>query len=89
MSLLLERYLEIKASVPNTVLFVGLGDFYETFETDAETVAMITGRPLVDANGKTMCGVHSLFFDGVLQQMAEAGYSVSVCEDFPEGRRSC
>jgi DNA mismatch repair ATPase MutS len=31
-----QQYLEIKRAHPNTILFFRLGDFYETFDEDAE-----------------------------------------------------
>ena len=34
-----QQYLEIKAKYPNEILFFRLGDFYETFDGDAELVA--------------------------------------------------
>lgn len=33
------QYLDIKARFPDTILLSRLGDFYETFETDAEIAA--------------------------------------------------
>ena len=34
-----QQYLEIKREYPNTILFFRLGDFYETFDEDAELTA--------------------------------------------------
>ena len=34
-----QQYLEIKREYPNTILFFRLGDFYETFDEDAEITA--------------------------------------------------
>jgi DNA mismatch repair protein MutS len=34
-----QQYLEIKRKYPNAILFFRLGDFYETFDQDAETAA--------------------------------------------------
>ncbi len=34
-----QQYLEIKRQHPDAILFFRLGDFYETFDQDAETAA--------------------------------------------------
>ena len=44
------QYLQIKKQYPDAILFFRLGDFYETFDEDAKTVAevcdvMLTSRP--------------------------------------------
>ena len=46
-----QQYLEIKRDYPNTILFFRLGDFYETFDEDAQTVSreldiVLTSRPI-------------------------------------------
>ena len=46
-----QQYLEIKRDYPTTILFFRLGDFYETFDEDAETISreldiVLTSRPI-------------------------------------------
>ena len=46
-----QQYLEIKRQYPDAILFFRLGDFYETFDQDAETTAreldiVLTSRPI-------------------------------------------
>ena len=46
-----QQYLDIKRNYPNTILFFRLGDFYETFDEDAEITAreldiVLTSRPV-------------------------------------------
>ena len=46
-----QQYLEIKQEYPTTILFFRLGDFYETFDEDAETISreldiVLTSRPI-------------------------------------------
>ena len=36
-----QQYLDIKKEHPNTILFFRLGDFYETFDEDAEIQALL------------------------------------------------
>ena len=53
------QYLELKARHPGAILFFRLGDFYETFDEDAETCASLlqitlTGREM--GRGVESCG---------------------------------
>jgi DNA mismatch repair protein MutS len=46
-----QQYLKIKKQYPGTIVFFRLGDFYETFDDDAKTVAtvcniVLTGREM-------------------------------------------
>ncbi|MBL8162187.1 MAG: hypothetical protein JNJ61_09385, partial [Anaerolineae bacterium] len=46
-----QQYLDIKQQYPDCILFFRLGDFYETFDEDAEVAAreldlVLTGRPV-------------------------------------------
>ena len=46
-----QQYLDIKKQYPDCILFFRLGDFYETFDADAEVAAreldlVLTGRPV-------------------------------------------
>ena len=56
-----QQYLEIKREYPNAILFFRLGDFYETFDEDAEIAAreldiVLTSRPwtLTTGTGSTI-----------------------------------
>ena len=37
-----QQYLDIKAQHPDAIVFFRLGDFYETFDEDAEIAARVT-----------------------------------------------
>ncbi len=46
-----QQYLDIKRDYPDTILFFRLGDFYETFDEDAEITSreldiVLTSRPI-------------------------------------------
>ena len=52
-----KQYLDLKAQYPDTILFFRLGDFYETFDEDAETAAreldlVLTSRPVAKGNAR-------------------------------------
>ena len=56
------QYLRLKQQHPNAILFFQLGDFYETFEEDAELVAqtcdiVLTSREMGRGERVPMAGV--------------------------------
>ena len=58
-----QQYLEIKRQYPNTILLFRLGDFYETFDQDAEIASreldiVLTSRPI--GKGLRASGRYSL-----------------------------
>ena len=57
-----QQYLDIKAQHPDAIVFFRLGDFYETFDDDAETAAreldlVLTSRPQGKGVRTPMAGV--------------------------------
>ena len=58
-----QQYLEIKREYPDAILFFRLGDFYETFDHDAEIAAreleiVLTSRNIakgIRATGRARC----------------------------------
>ena len=81
---LLERYRALKRQNPDRPLLVRLGDFYEAFEADAETIARVLGLTLTrqgaDPNAAPIAGFphHQLY--GYLPKLAAAGLNVRVVE---------
>ena len=56
------QYLDIKKQFPNAIVFFRLGDFYETFDEDAEVVAreldiVLTSRNVAKNQRVPMAGV--------------------------------
>jgi len=81
---MLRQYQQLKAEVPDAVLFFRLGDFYELFMSDAEAVAKelnltLTGRGK-DEQRVPMCGVPHHAADHYIQKLIQAGYKVAVAE---------
>ncbi|MCS7278779.1 MAG: DNA mismatch repair protein MutS [Thermodesulfobacteriaceae bacterium] len=80
-----KQYLEIKNKYPEAILFFRLGDFYEMFFEDAETVAPLLGLVLTKREaGKNltapMCGIpvdRSSFY---IKKLIEMGFKVAICE---------
>ncbi len=83
------QYLQIKARYPETILFFRLGDFYETFDEDAETAArvldiVLTGREMGRNLRVPMAGIPHHAADGYITRLIGAGYKVAVCEQVGE-----
>jgi DNA mismatch repair protein MutS len=88
-----QQYLDIKREHPNAILFFRLGDFYETFDEDAEIAAreldlVLTSRPVSKSSRIPMAGVPHHAVDSYIARLIERGYHVAVCEQVtePNGR---
>ena len=87
-----QQYLDIKAEYPDCILFFRLGDFYETFDEDAETAARelditLTSRPTSPGNNKSripMAGVPHHALENYISRLIERGYHVAVCDQVSE-----
>ncbi|PMP94097.1 MAG: DNA mismatch repair protein MutS, partial [Thermodesulfobacterium geofontis] len=80
-----KQYFEIKNKYPDTILFFRLGDFYEMFFEDAETVAPLLGLVLTKREaGKNliapMCGVPADKSSIYIQKLVDMGFKVAICE---------
>jgi DNA mismatch repair protein MutS len=88
-----QQYLDIKKQHPDCILFFRLGDFYETFDEDAEVAAreldlVLTGRPVSKEERVPMAGVPHHALEHYIARLIEKGYHVAVCEQMsePDGR---
>ncbi len=84
-----KQYLALKNQYPDTILFFRLGDFYETFDADAETAAreldlVLTSRPVSRGQRVPMAGVPYHAVDRYLAQLIERGYRVAVAEQMAD-----
>ncbi len=80
-----QQYLEIKREYPNTILFFRLGDFYETFDEDAEITAreldiVLTSRSVGKGARAPLAGIPYHAVDNYLARLIEKGYHVAICE---------
>jgi DNA mismatch repair protein MutS len=80
-----KQYLQIKSRYPDCILFFRLGDFYEMFFEDAETVSKLLGLVLTKREaGKDfyapMCGIPAEKSDFYIQRLLELGFKVAICE---------
>ncbi|MCC7371969.1 MAG: DNA mismatch repair protein MutS [Chloroflexi bacterium] len=83
------QYLDIKAKYPDAILFFRLGDFYETFDDDAKTVArtldiVLTGRDIGRGERAPMAGVPYHAAEGYIARLIERGHRVAICDQIGE-----
>jgi DNA mismatch repair protein MutS len=80
-----QQYLEIKRQYPNAILFFRLGDFYETFDQDAEITAreldiVLTSRPIGKGLRAPLAGIPYHAVENYLSRLIQKGYHVAICE---------
>jgi DNA mismatch repair protein MutS len=75
-----KQYLDVKRQYPNTIVFFRLGDFYETFDADAELVARELEIVLTERMGQPMAGVPHHAVENYLARLIQKGYHVAICE---------
>jgi len=80
-----QQYLDIKRNYQDAILFFRLGDFYETFDEDAEIIAReldltLTSRPIGKGARTPLAGVPYHAVDTYLARLIQKGYHVAVCE---------
>lgn len=90
MSTLFEQYLQLKAKYPEAILLFRVGDFYETFNEDARTVAEMMGVFLTENTGgeyvKASASIPFHSLDDALQKLVRKGYKVAICEELEDPR---
>ncbi len=84
-----KQYLQLKAQHPDAILFFRLGDFYETFDRDAEIAAreldlVLTSRPVARDARVPMAGVPHHAVEGYIARLIEKGYRVAIAEQVGE-----
>jgi DNA mismatch repair protein MutS len=75
-----KQYLDLKAQYPDCILFFRLGDFYETFDEDAELCARELDLVLTKRHENPMAGVPYHSAEGYIAQLVAKGYKVAVAE---------
>ncbi len=80
-----QQYLDIKKQYPDAILFFRLGDFYETFDEDAEITSreldlVLTSRSFGKDVRSPMAGIPYHAVENYLARMIEKGYHVAICE---------
>lgn len=86
---LLKQYFSIKAQYPEAILLYRVGDFYETYSTDAEIASkalglVLTRRSNGDKGSTQMAGFPHHAIDSYLQKLVRAGYKVAICDQLED-----
>ncbi len=87
------QYLQIKAQHQDAILLFQIGDFYETFDEDAQIVArelqiVLTSREYGPGNRVPLAGVPVHALENYAARLIAKGYKVAVCEQVSEpGKR--
>ena len=82
---LMQQYREIKARHKDAILFFRMGDFYETFEGDAEVASRALGLTLTSRNNGAaaeipLAGVPVKAAATYIKRLVERGFRVAICE---------
>ena len=94
MTPMMEQYLEVKKSYPDTILFFRMGDFFEMFLDDAVTASRELGLTLTSrnksekGNNPPMCGVPHHAADGYIAKLVAKGYKVAVCDQVEDPKQA-
>lgn len=84
-----QQYLSLKAQHHDTILLFRLGDFYETFDDDAKTVAkvcnvVLTSRPVGNDVRVPLAGVPYHSVDYYIKRLVDSGHRVAIAEQMTE-----
>ncbi len=79
------QYLALKRQFPDVILFFRLGDFYETFDDDAEIVSevcnvVLTSRPVGNDLRVPLAGVPYHAIETYVAKLLQAGYKVAIAD---------
>ena len=93
LSPMMTHYLETKKQYPDCILFYRLGDFYEMFFEDAQTVSKeleltLTGKDCGLEERAPMCGVPYHAVEGYLSRLVQKGYKVAIAEQMEDPKQA-
>jgi len=85
------QYLRIKRKYPEAIVLFRLGDFYETFDQDAEVASreleiVLTSREMGKGHRVPMAGIPCHALDNYLARLINKGYKVAICEQLSPPR---
>jgi DNA mismatch repair protein MutS len=83
------QYLSVKQSYPDAIVLFRLGDFYETFDDDAQLVSRdleitLTSRSMGKNVKVPMAGVPAHSLDNYLGRLIQKGHKVAICEQLSD-----
>lgn len=83
------QYLQIKAQYPDAIVLFRLGDFYETFDDDAKTVAQVcdivlTSRPIGHNERAPLAGVPYHAVETYIAKLIGAGHKIVIVDQMTD-----
>ncbi len=89
----MKQYWDIKNNYPESILLFRMGDFYETFDNDAQITSDILGITLTKrANGAAssvpLAGFPYHALDQYIDKLLKAGYRVAICEQVEDPKKA-
>ncbi|MEA2077150.1 MAG: DNA mismatch repair protein MutS [Candidatus Marinimicrobia bacterium] len=90
---LMKQYFNVKAKHPDKIVLFRMGDFYETFDTDAKTTSRVLGIVLTKrSNGAAsdvpLAGFPHHALDAYLHKLLQAGLKVAICEQLEDPKKA-
>jgi len=89
----MKQYFEVKSKYPDAILLFRVGDFYETYSSDAVLASKILGITLTHRSNNSegpmeMAGVPFHALDNYLPKLVRAGYRVAVCDQLEDPKQT-
>ena len=93
LSPMMAHYISMREKYEDCILFYRLGDFYELFFDDAETVSKeldlaLTGKSCGLEERAPMCGVPFHSVDAYLNKLVRNGHKVAICEQLEDPKEA-
>ncbi len=89
MTPMMQQYREAKSRHPGMLMLFRMGDFFETFEEDAELLSRVLGLTLTTRDGSMpMAGVPVKSIEGYLRKLLQSGYRVAICDQVEDAAQA-
>src|SRR5437764_15355574 len=84
-----KQYLRIKSQYPDAILMYQVGDFYETFDEDAQIASrelqiVLTSRGYGETERVPLAGIPLHALDNYVGKLIQRGYKVAICDQISE-----
>jgi DNA mismatch repair protein MutS len=77
---LFEQYTRLKSQYPGVILLLRVGDFYEAFDDDADTLARVCNLAKTTRADHRMAGFPHMHLSRFLTALVKAGFRAATCE---------
>jgi DNA mismatch repair protein MutS len=89
----MRQYLTIRATHEGCVLLFRMGDFWETFYEDAETLSRVTGLTLTSRGTEKgervpLAGAPLSTLESIVAKLVEAGHRVAICDQVEDPKQA-